>query len=149
MHPPRGCGGVRGGAVGTQAARRRYTAVNEDHAMSPDAVSDAAVIRRYRRALIPMIAAALPLTLAGWLALYWLPPPLAGTENPGSRLLYALGWSCVAILLAFVTGIEAVAHRRLFSRAIDPLAGADSAATKVDLRYLQQDRKSPRLNSSH
>src|SRR3546814_7791451 len=87
--------------------------------MSPDAVSDAAVIRRYRRALIPMIAAALPLTLAGWLALYWLPPPLAGTENPGSRLLYALGWSCVAILLAFVTGIEAVAHRRLFSRAID------------------------------
>src|SRR3546814_15996328 len=91
MHPPRGCGGVRGGAVGTQAARRRYTAVNEDHAMSPDAVSDAAVIRRYRRALIPMIAAALPLPLAGWLALYWLPPPLAGTENPGSRLLYALG----------------------------------------------------------
>src|SRR3546814_17796269 len=41
------------------------------------------------------------------------------------------------ILLAFVTGIEAVAHRRLFSRAIDPLAGAESAATKVDLRYLQ------------
>lgn len=105
--------------------------------MSPDAVSDAAVIRRYRRALIPMIAVVLPLTLAGWLALYWLPPPLAGMENPGSRLLYALGWSCVAILLAFVTGIEAVAHRRLFSRAIDPLAGAESAATKVDLRYLQ------------
>src|SRR3546814_3775945 len=100
--------------------------------MSPDAVSDAAVIRRYRRALIPMIAAALPLTLAGWLALYWLPPPLAGTENPVSRLLYALGWSCVAILLAFVTGIEAVAHRRLFSRAIDPLAGAASAATRSE-----------------
>src|SRR3546814_17135802 len=96
MHPPRGCGGVRGGAVGTQAARRRYTAVNEDHAMSPDAVSDAAVIRRYRRALIPMIAAALPLTLAGWLALYWLPPPLAGTENrSGER---SGGTECVSTL---------------------------------------------------
>ncbi len=58
-------------------------------------------------------------------------------ERPLPRLFYALGWGCVAVLLAFVTGIEAVAHRRLFSRAIDPLAGAESPAIKVDLRYLQ------------
>jgi hypothetical protein len=102
----------------------------------PDA-SDAAIVRRYRRALIPTIAVALPLTAAAWLAVYWLSPPLDGMEEPSARLAYALGWTCVAVLLAFVTGIEAVAHRRLFSRAIDPLAGAESPATKVDLRYLQ------------
>lgn len=90
-----------------------------------------------RRALMSGVLVALPLALAVWLALYaWL-PPLAGMESMGNRLAFALKCCCVAVLLCLFMGIEAVAHQRLNSAAIDPLQGAESSRMKVDLRYLQ------------
>lgn len=90
-----------------------------------------------RRALMPGVLVALPLALAAWFALYTWLPPLAGMESMGNRLAFALKCCCVAVLLCFFMGIEAVAHQRLNSAAIDPLQGAESPRMKVDLRYLQ------------
>lgn len=45
-----------------------------------------------------------------------------------------------AIPVAFaclLPAVEAVAHERLFSPAIDPLAGAESRRLKINQRYLQ------------
>ena len=90
-----------------------------------------------RRTLMAGVLVALPLALAVWFALYaWL-PPLAGMESADSRLAFALKCCCVAVLLCLFMGIEAVAHQRLGSAAIDPLRGAESPRMKVDLRYLQ------------
>lgn len=90
-----------------------------------------------RRALMAGVLVALPLALAVWFALYaWL-PPLAGMASTGNRLAFALKCCCVAVLLCLFMGIEAVAHQRLGSAAIDPLQGAESPRMKVDLRYLQ------------
>ncbi|MCW4462323.1 MAPEG family protein [Sphingomonas sp. BT-65] len=50
---------------------------------------------------------------------------------------FTLGCVAASVLLAFLPGIEAVAHERLFSRAIDPLAGADSRRLVVNQRYVQ------------
>jgi len=52
-------------------------------------------------------------------------------------LRFVLGCTGAAALLGFLPGIEAVAHERLFSRAIDPLAGADSRRLIVNQRYVQ------------
>jgi hypothetical protein len=72
-----------------------------------------------------------------WTAAYWLLPMRDGTEDLRARLLFALKWVCVAILFCLVTGVEAVSHRGLFSRAIDPLIGAESGSLRVDIHYLQ------------
>jgi hypothetical protein len=58
-------------------------------------------------------------------------------EDQVARLCFAINCCCVAILLCFVTGIEAVAHERLQSPAIDPLAGFETPRLKINLRYLQ------------
>ncbi|MEW9571118.1 MAPEG family protein [Rhodanobacter sp. Si-c] len=90
-----------------------------------------------RRALMTGVLVALPLALAAWGALYaWL-PPLAGMDSMGNRLAFALKCCCVAVLLCLFMGIEAVAHQRLGSAAIDPLQGAESPRLEVDLRCLQ------------
>ncbi|HZL60075.1 MAG TPA: MAPEG family protein [Stellaceae bacterium] len=94
-------------------------------------------IRRQRCALLIGMLAAFPVTLALWLGIYYLLPPLAGMAEPLARVEFALGCSCVAILLCFLTGIEAVSHERLVTAAIDPLAGKESRRMKINLRYLQ------------
>ncbi len=58
-------------------------------------------------------------------------------DNTPARLVFALKCSCVAVLFCFVTGIEAVAHERLRSAAIDPLSGYETRRMRVNLRYLQ------------
>ncbi len=83
------------------------------------------------------IAVAFPVTAALWLGCYHLLPSLAGMDDPLARLRFALNCCCVATLLCFVTGIEAVAHERLQSSAIDPLAGFETRRLKINLRYLQ------------
>jgi hypothetical protein len=83
------------------------------------------------------ILVAAPVTLALWLGVYHLLAPLAGMDDPLARLFLAIKCCCVAILLCFVTGIEAVAHERLRSPAIDPLAGHETRRLKINLRYLQ------------
>jgi hypothetical protein len=83
----------------------------------------------------PMIAG--PITLAVWLALYSLLPPIPGMADAASRAIFALKCCCIAVLLCFLTGIEAVAHERLNTPAINPLLGRESARMKVNLHYLQ------------
>lgn len=78
-----------------------------------------------------------PLALAAWLALCLLTPEIADASEPINRLGFALGWIGVATLLTLMTGIEAVSHERLFTPAINPLAGQESPRLKINLRYLQ------------
>lgn len=71
-----------------------------------------------------------------WWACYRLVP---ASDLPAAfdRVMFALKWSGVAILLTFLTGIEAVSHERLVTEAFDPLAGKETRSILVNLRYLQ------------
>ena len=94
-------------------------------------------VRRQRSILIAEIAIAFPVTIALWLGVYYFLPPIAGMADPLARLAFALKCSSVAILFCFLTGIEAVAHERLRSAAIDPLSGYETRRMRINLRYLQ------------
>ena len=94
-------------------------------------------LRRKQAATILPIAVAFPVAIGLWFGTYYLLPPLAGMEDMLSRLAFSLKCSCVAILFCFVTGIEAVAHERLRSAAIDPLSGYETHRMRINLRYLQ------------
>lgn len=102
-----------------------------------DAQSEKGDFIRRRRAGMTAIAAAMPVALLLWLAIAYLVPPLAGMDNLGARMLFALKCCCVAILFCLVTGIEAVAHERLSSPAFDPLSGFETPRLRVNQRYLQ------------
>ena len=83
------------------------------------------------------IAASLPVALLLWLAIAYLMPPLTGMDSLGDRMLLTLKCCCLAVLFCLVTGVEAVAHERLFSPAFDPLAGFETRRLRVNQRYLQ------------
>jgi hypothetical protein len=83
------------------------------------------------------IAAAMPAALLLWLAIACLAPPLAGMDGLAERMLFTLKCCCFAVLFCLVTGVEAVAHERLFSPAFDPLAGFATRRLEVNQRYLQ------------
>jgi hypothetical protein len=85
-----------------------------------------------RKSLMLGVAMSLIGAAAIWGAIYAALPPL-GCAGLG----YALQWIAAATLFALVPGIEAIAHERLFTAAIDPLAGADSPRMKINQRYLQ------------
>jgi uncharacterized MAPEG superfamily protein len=93
--------------------------------------------KQQRRSGMRMIALALVVGIAVWLALYRLLPPLVGMDELGARMVVALKCVAVATLFCFVAGVEAVAHERLQSDAFDPLAGHQSKRLRVNLRYLQ------------
>jgi len=90
-----------------------------------------------RRRMLAVTAAVVPAAALAWFALYALTPPVAGAEEPVDRLGFALGWIGITTLLTLVSGVEAVAHERLFTPAIDPLAGRESPRMRINLRYLQ------------
>jgi hypothetical protein len=90
-----------------------------------------------RRAGMKAIAAATPVALLLWLAIAYLPPPLAGMDSLGARMLFTLKCCCLAVLFCLVTGVEAVAHERLSSPAFDPLSGFATRRLRVNQRYLQ------------
>jgi hypothetical protein len=90
-----------------------------------------------QRTIVSEIAIAFVVALALWLAVFFLLPPLAGMEAPLGRLVFALKCACVAVVLCFVLGIEAVARERLRSPGIDPLSGYETRRLRVNLRYLQ------------
>jgi hypothetical protein len=94
-------------------------------------------LHKQRVATMLPIAVAFPVAVALWFATERLLPPLADMETVLARLIFALKCSSVAILFCFVTGVEAVAHERLRSPAIDPLLGYETRRLRVNLRYLQ------------
>lgn len=63
--------------------------------------------------------------------------PSSDMPDAFDRVMFALKCSAVAILLTFLTGLEAVSHERLTSEAFDPLAGKETKSILVNLRYLQ------------
>ena len=90
-----------------------------------------------RKALMIEIAVAAPVSIALWFGIDRLMPPLTGMEDVTARIVFAIKLICIAVLFCFLTGIEAVAHERFQSPAIDPLAGYETRRLKVNLRYLQ------------
>ena len=100
----------------------------------PETAGTETDIGRERRVLIAEIAVAIPATIALWFAIDRGLPPLAGMDDPLARLAFAIKCCCVAILFSFVTAIEAVAHERLRSPAIDPLKGYETRRMRINLR---------------
>ena len=94
-------------------------------------------IGRERSVLMAEIAVAIPATIVLWFAIDRGLPPIAGMDDPLARVIFAIKCCCLAILFSFVTAIEAVAHERLRSPAIDPLRGYETQRMKINLRYLQ------------
>jgi hypothetical protein len=92
----------------------------------------AGVTPQQRRISLAGIAGGSVGTAALWFALLsFLPPP--ATANP---FVTALACCAIGALLTLVAGIEAVAHERLVTAAIDALAGVDSQRMRVNQRYL-------------
>jgi hypothetical protein len=54
-----------------------------------------------------------------------------------SRLFFAVRCSAVAALFCLFLGVEAVAHERFFTKAIDGLPGHESYWMKINIQYLQ------------
>ena len=94
-------------------------------------------LTKQRRATMAPIAIAFPVAIALWFGTIYALPPIAGMETLPDRLVFALKCSAVAILFCLVMGVEAVAHERLRSPAIDPLSGCETRRMRVNLRYLQ------------
>jgi hypothetical protein len=98
---------------------------------------DSTELAATRRRMLLIAAAIVPVAGLVWYGLYALTPLVPGAENPVNRLGFALGWIGMATLLTLVVGVEAVAHERLFTPAINPLAGQESPRMRINLRYLQ------------
>jgi hypothetical protein len=92
----------------------------------------AGVTPQQRRITLTGIAAGTLAMAVLWLALLsYLPPP--ATAN---AFVTALASCAVAALLTLVAGVEAVAHERLVTPAIDPLAGFETQRMRVNHRFL-------------
>ena len=92
----------------------------------------AGVTPQQRRTLTTGIAAGTLATATLWLALLsYLPAP-----STANAFVTALACSAVGALLALVPGIEAVAHERLVTPAIDPLVGIETQRMRINQRYL-------------
>lgn len=90
------------------------------------------VMPAQRRTTMGSIAASAVVTAALWyLLLRFLPSPAHVEPLPTAFACCAL-----AALLALVPGVEAIAHERLFTPAIDPLAGFETRRMRVNFHYL-------------
>lgn len=90
------------------------------------------VTPQQRRTTLSGIAVGFAATAALWyLLLKFLPAP-ATTDS----FKTSLACCAVAALLTLVAGVEAVAHERLVTPAIDPFAGFETQRMRVNLRYL-------------
>jgi hypothetical protein len=86
-----------------------------------------------RRTTMGGIAFSTVVTAALWYALYRFLPAPADAQP----LETAFACSAIAGLLTLMAGVEAVAHERLVTPAIDPLAGFETQRMRVNQRYLQ------------
>ncbi len=85
-----------------------------------------------RRTTLGGIAASAAVTVLLWfLLLRFLPPPAGAQPLPT-----ALACCAIAALLTLVMGVEAIAHERLVTPAIDPLAGFETQRMRINFRYL-------------
>ena len=85
-----------------------------------------------RRTTIGGIAVSAAATALIWFALLrFLPAPADAQPLPT-----AIACCAVAALLTVVLGVEAIAHERLVTPAIDPLAGYETRRMRVNFRYL-------------
>lgn len=90
------------------------------------------VMPAQRRTTMGSIAASAIATAVLWyLLLRFLPSPANAAPLPTAFACCAL-----AALLALVPGVEAIAHERLFTPAIDPLAGFETHRMQVNFHYL-------------
>lgn len=100
-------------------------------------MNDTAPVSRFpiRSAIVQVGLASLVVAFIWWACYRFIP----SSDLPAAfdRVMFALKWSGVAILLTFLTGIEAVSHERLVTEAFDPLAGKETRSILVNLRYLQ------------
>jgi MAPEG family len=85
-----------------------------------------------RQTVFAAIAASMLATaLLWWLLLRFLPAPAISASVPA-----AIGCIAVAALLALLPGIEAIAHERFVTPAVNPLAGVETPRLRVNFRYL-------------
>ena len=85
-----------------------------------------------RRTTLSAIAASAAAAVLLWfLLLRFLPAPANAEPLPT-----ALACCAIAALLTLVMGVEAIAHERLVTPAIDPLAGFETRRMRVNFRYL-------------
>jgi hypothetical protein len=85
-----------------------------------------------RRTTLSAIAASAAAAVLLWfLLLRYLPAPANAEPLPT-----ALACCAIAALLTLVMGVEAIAHERLVTPAIDPLAGFETRRMRVNFRYL-------------
>ena len=94
-------------------------------------------IEAQQRTLTMGVVLTLPVAIGLWFFIDRSMPPVPGMGTQTARALFALHCIGISTLLALLPGIEAVAHERLVSRAIDPLAGAESTRMRVNQRYVQ------------
>lgn len=69
------------------------------------------------------------------IAYFFVPIKLPVVNTPEQRLIFALRCQIFPVIMLFA-GIAAVGNSRFVSPAINPLAGAESDAMRVHLRYL-------------
>ncbi|MGQ0547779.1 MAG: MAPEG family protein [Betaproteobacteria bacterium] len=110
-----------------------------------DADDDLAAMRGHplgaRRARVRYILRSLFPTVLGTHAAigvlyFWVVPPLAGMDELASRVALALRCGAVAALPYFAVCLVIVL-RRLSEGSHDPLAGAESAALRIEARVMQ------------
>lgn len=94
-------------------------------------------LREQRGRGMTYIALAAPVTLSLWFVLAELTPAVPDMESLSARMVFTLECVALAVLFCLVTGVEAVAHERLFSPAFDPFSGFETRRLRVNQRYLQ------------
>jgi hypothetical protein len=90
------------------------------------------VTAQQRRITLSGIAASLLVAAVLWYLLLTFVPEPTGADP----LTTSLACCAIAALLTVVAGVEAVAHERLVTPAIDPLAGVETKRMRVNHRYL-------------
>lgn len=93
--------------------------------------------RHERRSGILIIAISGIIAACVWLAIREFAPLVPQISSRADELIFAFKWWCIAVLLCFATGIDAVAHERLQSPAFNPLVGYETKRLQINLRYLQ------------
>ena len=90
------------------------------------------LMSRQRARMLAGIGASFAATVAIWLVLLrFLPSPTNSEPLPT-----AFACCAIAALLTLVMRVEAIAHERLVTPAIDPLAGFETRRMRVNARYL-------------